>query len=215
MIQCIRIINSVLKFLFWTSYDHTYRICVVCRSVKPLCRYTPNRQIPLRPKAYMHQISINGGESPADFTLSLCLWSANLGRMGGGGGGGGIADQITQHFQPSSKHRVKCICTLHKNISLPHTFWKRLLNLQLENILGFPLSLSELFELAPVCKFNHSHVWFVNNLSKKYICVAVQKNVIFILSRYINYKKHKLLRLLADWTVGLQCPPKHWKAARK
>ena len=43
----------------------------------------------------------------------------------------------------------------------------------------------------------------------------VNANVIFILSRYINYNKHELLRLLADWTYGLQCPPKHWKAARK
>ena len=38
----------------------------------------------------------------------------------------------------------------------------------------------------------------------------VNVNVIFILSRYINYKKHKLPRLLADWTIGLKCPPKHW-----
>ena len=42
-----------------------------------------------------------------------------------------------------------------------------------------------------------------------------KKNVIFILSRYINYKKHELLSLLADWTDGSQCPVKHWKAARK
>ena len=42
-------------------------------------------------------------------------------------------------------------------------------------------------------------------------------NVIFILSRYINinYKKHELLRLLADWADGFIWPPKHWKTARK
>ena len=34
-----------------------------------------------------------------------------------------------------------------------------------------------------------------------YKCKMQNVNVIFILSRYINYKKHKLLRLLADWII--------------
>ena len=45
------------------------------------------------------------------------------------------------------------------------------------------------------------------------ICKCI--NLICILSPYINYKKHELPRLLADWTDGLKCPPKHLKAATK
>ena len=42
-----------------------------------------------------------------------------------------------------------------------------------------------------------------------------ESNVIFILSRYINYKKHKLLRHLADWTYVLKCHTKHWATTSK
>ena len=49
--------------------------------------------------------------------------------------------------------------------------------------------------------------WFpfrkVDNKSKK-------SKVIFILCRYINYKKHKFLRLLADWIIVKACIPTCW-----